>query len=245
MITHEVRFVFFCEGYPVGTGGELYGGSMFIKSAASDTNQGKAIQSINEKWGETGSNGRPWGGRETIGIQVCKKKYTPFLFTIDNSDDENDAKNINATSLCSARKKTVVKVVRMFGCPHHSDLRREKIERHGVRKGWEPFGQWSLRKAQQLARKATNRMNNVDDTARSHDEESKKIAALPTDGETDAGSNPVNVCIGNRRKNNSFTIEDIKTVCHSGKCLWKKRDKYDDVYNEITGHSEFTSEEDR
>ena len=131
-------------GYPVGIGGELYGGSMFIKSAATDTCQGKAIQSINEKWGQgmTG-NGRPWGGRETIGIQVCKKKFSPFVFTVDTiADDENIAKNSNASasSATGNRKRKIVKVVRMFGCPHHSDLRKEKIECYGVRKGWEPFG---------------------------------------------------------------------------------------------------------
>ena len=130
----------------MGIGGELYGGSMFIKSAATDTCQGKAIQSINEKWGEQGrtGTGRPWGGRETIGIQVCKKKFSPFAFTVDTiDDDENTAKNSNATASSSAtgdRKRKIVKVVRMFGCPHHSDLRKEKIECHGVRKGWEPFG---------------------------------------------------------------------------------------------------------
>jgi|TARA_B110001450_G_scaffold216671_1_gene210328 hypothetical protein len=37
---------------------------MFIKSAANDTFQGKAIQSTNQKWGE---QKRTWNGRETIG----------------------------------------------------------------------------------------------------------------------------------------------------------------------------------
>uniref|UniRef100_A0A6U9VVC3 Uncharacterized protein n=1 Tax=Pseudo-nitzschia australis TaxID=44445 RepID=A0A6U9VVC3_9STRA len=209
---------------------------MFIKSAASDTNQGKAIQSINEKWGETGSSGRPWGGRETIGIQVCKKKYSPFLFTIENpNDDENDTKNINATGSSSGHKTKVVKVVRMFGCPHHSDIRKEKIERHGVRKGWEPFGRWSLRKARQLARNASIRLNS------DCDDGGRKVATLPDDG-SNTGSNPIGS--SSRRKNNGLTIEEIKTVCHNGKCLWKKRDKYDNVYNEITGHSESSGEED-
>lgn len=60
---HRVRLGFVC-GHPVGVGGELYGGSMFIKSAANDTFQGKAIQSTNQKWGE---QKRTWNGRETIG----------------------------------------------------------------------------------------------------------------------------------------------------------------------------------
>jgi hypothetical protein len=104
---------------------------MFAKSAANDTLQGRAIQGINEKWGEG-----KWNGRETIGIPVCKKKYAPFSF-------KNEAGEI--------------KVQRTFGCRCHSDIRKEKIEMHGLREGWEPFGQWSMRKAQILARRETDR----------------------------------------------------------------------------------------
>jgi hypothetical protein len=126
-IPGRVPLGFIC-GYPVPSG-EQYGGSMFARSAANDTLQGKAIHAINEKWGEG-----KWNGRETIGIPVCKKKYAPFSFT--NKDG-----------------KIVVK--RMFGCKCHSAIRKEKIETHGVRDGWEPFGQWSLQKAQELARRGT------------------------------------------------------------------------------------------
>ena len=113
----RVPLGFVC-GYPVGIGGELYGGSMFIKSAASYTDQGKAIQSINEKWGDESSGGtrRPWVGRETIGIQVCKKKYSPFLFTVETrEDDENDAKTSNGSMKSRGERQKFVKVVRMFG----------------------------------------------------------------------------------------------------------------------------------
>jgi hypothetical protein len=72
---------------------------MFIKSAASDTYQGKAIQAVNERWGEGG-----WNGRETIGITVCKKKYSAFSFPVENG---------------SAGK--AVKVEHVFGCWCHSD----------------------------------------------------------------------------------------------------------------------------
>jgi len=215
---------------------------MFIKSAASYTNQGKAIQSINERWGEESSGTRrPWGGRETIGIQVCKKKYTPFLFTVETpGDDENDAKKCNGTAASSSERKRVVKVVRMFGCPHHSDIRKEKIECRGVRKGWEPFGQWSLRKAQQLARRETIRLNSTwNNDSSQGDDGDKKVAALSNDG-NDGLINGV----GNENCNSYSNIDEIKTICHNGKCLWKKRDKYDDVYNEITECSEASSEED-
>mmetsp|Transcript_3574 Transcript_3574/g.6536 ORF Transcript_3574/g.6536 Transcript_3574/m.6536 type:complete len:169 (+) Transcript_3574:327-833(+) len=167
---------------------------MFIKSAATDTNQGRAIQAINEKWGEG-----PRCGRETIGIQVCKKKYAPFNFTVETNDSNG---------------RKVVRVRRMFGCPHHSDLRKEKIERYGERQGWEPFGQWSLRKAQELARRETIKLNGDGITA--------------TDEESSAAS--------------SSSDEDIRTMCHNGKCTWKLKEKYDNVFREITGQSESDSD---
>lgn len=215
----------------------MYGGSMFIKSAASYTSQGKAIQSINEKWGEESSGTRrPWGGRETIGIQVCKKKYSPFLFTLETQDeDENDAKNFNGTANSRSEKKPFVKVVRMFGCPHHSSIRKEKIECHGVRKGWEPFGQWSLRKAQQLARREIIRQNSIDNNSKNQkgDSGDKKVATLSSGKKYSS----------NNEAGSESCIDEIKTICHNGKCLWKKRGKYDDVYNELTGSSESSSEE--
>ena len=237
-ISHNITIRFELEGYPVGIGGELYGGSMFIKSAASYTDQGKAIQSINEKWGgESSGTRRPWGGRETIGIQVCKKKYSPFLFTIETEDDdENDAKNCNGTAPSTGEKKRFVKVVRTFGCPHHSNIRKERIECHGVRKGWEPFGQWSLRKAQQLARRETVRLNSSGNNRinQKGDSGDRKVAALCSDGK----------CSSKQEVDSENGIDEIKTICHNGKCLWKRRGKYDDVYNEITGYSGSSSEED-
>lgn len=211
---------------------------MFIKSAATDTCQGKAIQSINEKWGQgmTG-NGRPWGGRETIGIQVCKKKFSPFVFTVDTiADDENIAKNSNASasSATGNRKRKIVKVVRMFGCPHHSDLRKEKIECYGVRKGWEPFGQWSLQKAQQLARRETIRLNSKND--KNDSGEGKQVASF-----SNGGDNIVSNGSSNRGNDNSVN-EEIKTICHNGKCAWKMREKYDNVYNEVMGITDSSDE---
>jgi hypothetical protein len=175
----------------------MYGGSMFIKSAATDTCQGRAIQAINEKWGEGA-----WCGRETIGIQVCKKKYSPFKFAVETTDSDG---------------RKIVKVERMFGCPHHHNFRKEKIEKYGERQGWEPFGQWSLRKAQDLARRETNKLNGVGDVTSSADEESSAASSGSSD-------------------------EDIKTMCHNGKCAWRLRGKYDNVYREITGLSDSDDE---
>eukprot|EP00934_Nitzschia_sp_Nitz4_P005056 Nitzschia sp. Nitz4//scaffold5_size260463//222085//222594//NITZ4_001018-RA/size260463-exonerate_est2genome-gene-0.290-mRNA-1//1//CDS//3329555448//5046//frame0 len=164
---------------------------MFSKSASTDT-QSRAIQSINERWGEG-----LWCGRETIGVAVCKKKYAPFCFTLQ-----------------SGPAGKVVQVERMFGCRSHTDIRREKIEAHGERKGWEPFGQWSLRKAQELARRAT-----------------EKINAPPSDGD---GGEPDLASVSDLLRP---VDEDFKTICNNGKCTWKVKDKYDNVHRELTGFS--------
>jgi hypothetical protein len=175
---------------------------MFMKSAASDTLQGRAMQAINERWGE----GR-WCGRETIGIAVCKKKYAPFSFCVETGP---------------AGK--VVKVERMFGCHCHSDIRREKIEMRGVRKGWEPFGQWSMRKAQELARRETERINGVSSNVTTTKLEGDDPQVVSSDEEPKSMSN-----------------EELKSMCNNGKCTWKMKEKYDNVYREITGD---TSDED-
>mmetsp|Transcript_14669 Transcript_14669/g.22350 ORF Transcript_14669/g.22350 Transcript_14669/m.22350 type:complete len:190 (+) Transcript_14669:285-854(+) len=109
---------------------------MFIPSAASDTLQGRAIQKVNEKWCAIDSR---WNGRESIGIPVCKKKYAPFLFH---------------------RPDGTITVERMYGCRNHSHFRKSVIERHGERRGWEPFGQWSLRKAMDMAKQQETMTSN-------------------------------------------------------------------------------------
>ena len=121
----------------------MYGGSMFIASAAKDTPQGRAIHAVNEKWG---TDYRQWTGRETIGIPVCKKKYNPFDFRIKR--DENGQVKVN--------------VVRMYGCACHSHLRERVIKKFGERKGWFPFGIWSIAKARDVARKACEQLKDHD-----------------------------------------------------------------------------------
>jgi hypothetical protein len=193
----RVPLGFVC-GYPVGNGGELYGGSMFIKSAATDTLQGKAIHSVNARWGEgTGK----WCGTETIGIPVCKKKYAPFSFRIDHGADGK-----------------VVQVERMFGCRCHSDVRKTIIETHGVRNGWEPFGQWSLGKAREMARKETERINNGGKANFNVVKEPLAEITLPSD-------------------------EELRSICNNGNCTWKMKAKYDNIRREVTGHSESSDEE--
>jgi len=165
---------------------------MFTRSASTDT-QSRAIQSINEKWGEG-----QWCGRETIGVAVCKKKYAPFSF-----------------SVVDGPAGKVVEVERMFGCRCHSDLRREKIEMHGERTGWEPFGQWSMRKARELARRETERLN-------------RGGAPLSNTKLQDEASAPPEVVSSD---------EEVRSICHNGKCAWKRREKYDNIHRELTGYS--------
>eukprot|EP00978_Attheya_sp_CCMP212_P042501 scaffold260086_cov49-Attheya_sp.AAC.2 len=117
---------------------------MFMKSAASDTLQGQAIQSINTRWG---GDSRCWSGRESIGIPVCKKKYAPFSIKVKGKTGGGSN----------------IVVERMYGCHCHSRIRQAVIEKHGERPGWEPFGQWSLGKARAMAKRLMDRMNNSEE----------------------------------------------------------------------------------
>lgn len=163
---------------------------MFIKSAATDTLQGRAIQAINTRWGE---DFREWQGRETIGIPVCKKKYAPFAFRIIRAEDGTPR----------------VTVERMFGCRCHSPLRKTVIEQHGCRSGWEPFGQWSLRKAQEKARLETERLNST-------------LNCISTSEESWSSDDEKNAL----------------SICNNGQCTWKVREKFDDVCLELLSDEE-------
>jgi len=116
---------------------------MFIRSAAEDTLQGRAIQDVNIRWG---GDFRKWNGRETIGLPVCKKKYAPFTIVKE---------------VLPGKKTYRWTVQRMYGCHCHSHLRKKIIMRHGERDGWEPFGQWSIAKAKVMVRRAMEHLNLV------------------------------------------------------------------------------------
>lgn len=227
-IPGRVPLGFVC-GYPVGSGGELYGGSMFAKSAATDTLQGRAIHAVNERWG---SDFRRWNGRETIGIPVCKKKYAPFDFKVRRVVPGPNGE----------RERVVVTVERMFGCHCHSLQRREVIERHGVRKGWEPFGQWSMGKAKALAKRETERLNGNgggSGTAGSNgggggSSGSGSEGYLSGDsGGASSSSSSTPFCSDDERQQRPEPLPFWKNMCNSGQCAWKYKDKYDDVFSEI------------
>jgi hypothetical protein len=162
---------------------------MFIKSAAEGL-QSKAIHQINIRWGEDVC-GRH--GRETIGIPVCKKKYSPFLFR---------------------NKDGTITVERMFGCHVHHGIRKKTIEQHGCRPGWEPFGQWSMRKALEQARAESERLNSSSPVTTTADDE----CSSSSDEDAPAASN--------------------LSICHHGKCAWKRKEKYDDIHSELRDQSE-------
>jgi len=177
---------------------------MFHPSAATDTLQGRAIHAINEKWGlhnqpssdsSSSCSRNRWIGRETIGIPVCKKKYAPFDF----------------------RKKTLkdgrvhVQIVRIYGCTCHSHLREGIIKRSGERKGWEPFGQWSMKKAQLLSNKLQEQLN----------------SSVDRDSEGDNGPST------SLDPRDETSLVAWKRLCRNGNCTWKMKHKYDDVVEEI------------
>lgn len=145
---------------------------MFIRSAAGDTLQGRAIQNVNERWG---ADFRRWNGRETIGVAVCKKKYAPF--------------DIKVKRMENGQPKVTVE--RMYGCHCHSHLRRQVIERYGERSGWEPFGQWSLSKARTLARREEERLNTD-----GRDDDKDPATDTPGSSDDERGTSWKQICHG-------------------------------------------------
>lgn len=59
---------------------------------------------------------------------------------------------------------------------------KETIEQHGVRRGWQPFGVWSLRKAQEQARVETARLKSATSRPR-RSKQAEAISESSTDSE--------------------------------------------------------------
>lgn len=131
----------------------MYTGDVFMKSAAMDTLHGKAIQSVNDRWKVS-----------DLDHNVCKNKYTPFV-TTKHTDPITGRVSMTVT--------------RTYGCHFHSDLRKKVIEKYGERRGWEPFGQWSLLKACRVAKKLTNNLDNKRDQNNSNNNENKLCYVRP------------------------------------------------------------------
>ena len=204
IIIYRVPLGFVC-GYPL-QGGELYGGSMFARSAAADTLQGQAMQRVNERFGSD-SLGRE--GRESLGMAVCKKKYTPFSFPMITAPD--------GTVQVSAERR--------LGCRAHHGLRQTVVAQHGMRPGWEPFGQWTYKKANDLARKDTAKRNRkvaaAGDCTTTEDEVSLSSAE---DAAVAVCANP-----NSSASSSSFAANNFRSLCWNGNCLVRHESMYDDV----------------
>jgi hypothetical protein len=194
---------------------------MFARSAASDTLQGRAMQAANEKWGE---DFLQRAGRESIGLPVCKKKYAPFDFPV-------------------VRKKNgrvEVKVERMFACKCHHPIRKAVIEQHGLRDGWEPFGQWSLQKAKEIARRQVMKSNG--ETVSDGD------SSVADDSSSSSSHGSLSFCLldGSCPAEAPVPIKTrLKDICLNGNCSWKIKSAYDDIYLEMHGQTESDAEEER
>ena len=98
-----------------------------------------------------------------------------------------------------------VRTTRMYGCVLHSHIRQQVIRKFGPREGWEPFGQWSLKKAASVAKKAVDQINQ-------ERMEDNSTSSSSSDDEP------------------SY---NWKQLCQNGKCMWKLREKYDNIHEEI------------
>ena len=105
-----------------------------------------------------------------------------------------------------------VQAVRMYGCAIHSHLRERVIKKVGERKGWEPFGQWSLKKAELLAKKVTDELNGDPD---------------------ESGNEDASITSSSSSDDEKAEVASLKQLCHNGKCAWKMKHKFDDIVSEI------------
>lgn len=195
---------------------------MFARSAAetSGAQQSKAIQAVNVKWGEDVLSR---SGRETIGIPVCKKKYKPFRFDV-------------------VKKKgggVEVQVVRMFACQCHHDARKAVIETHGLRKGWVHFGQWSMKKAQEMARHEAARLNAVLKSVKGndgiqHQQDLGGDTASPSSSSGEEEEEDDDDTAGFVSSPSAAATTTIaRPMCLNGSCTWKVRSKFDDIEEEM------------
>jgi hypothetical protein len=215
---------------------------MFTRSAAMDTLQGKAIHSINVKWGSCNntdissscslSTGTPVAsgrapGRETIGIPVCKKKYKPFAFHVTKQNKCNNG-------------KVLVQVERLYGCQCHHPYRKKVIGQHGERQGWQPFGVWSLRKAQNQARMEAEQLNG--EHLGNADNSSTTTVDTADDSADEDMSSSTKIAVNNETTAVALR-KSLSSICLNGACTWKVQSAYDNIYKEIHGHTESEAED--
>lgn len=205
---------------------------MFLRSAAMDTLQGKAIHAINLKWGNPSNDASSSPittaiacsrapGRETIGIPVCKKKYKPFDFHVVKQNG-----------------MYTVQVERLYGCQCHHPQRKHVIEIHGERQGWQPFGAWSLRKAQNQARIEAARLNGE----AANDGSSTSTVDTGYDDSDEELFSPL-ITPAAQNEATAAIRKSISSICLNGTCTWKLESAYDNIYKEIHGYTESEAED--
>mmetsp|Transcript_30261 Transcript_30261/g.36744 ORF Transcript_30261/g.36744 Transcript_30261/m.36744 type:complete len:145 (+) Transcript_30261:181-615(+) len=106
---------------------------MYCKSVSAGP-QAAAMKQAAHLWGEG-----PIGGEE-IPFPVCKRKYQPWKVTAGNVT----AGNVTATSDGRDGSKGDVAESNqmMFACHLHHKIRFKRIQRYGMRSGWESFDTW-------------------------------------------------------------------------------------------------------
>jgi hypothetical protein len=153
--------------------------------------------------------------------------------------------------------RVMVVVERLYGCRCHHPQRKRVIERHGVRNDWQPFGVWSLAKAQAQAKCETVRLNRelreqaAATSTKMTDEEKAETSALSSSSDDeDEDDNDEATDTGSRNSKNTAAVaakaatasivkrKPCRTMCMNGKCTWKVRSAYDNIYKEIHGESE-------
>jgi hypothetical protein len=208
---------------------------MFSRSAAMDTLQGKAIHAVNMKWGSSNCEQSSSStsaittaiacsrapGRETIGIPVCKKKYKPFDFRVVKQNGIYD-----------------VQVERLYGCQCHHPRRKQVLEQHGERQGWQPFGVWSLRKAQYQARIEAARLNGESVT-----DNSSSTSTVDTFDDSDDDTPTPSAVRAPTDATTTAMRKVLSNLCINGACTWKLQSAYDNIYKEIHGHTESEAED--
>jgi hypothetical protein len=244
---------------------------MFARSAAPDTLQGRAICHVNQQWGEDTLRRI---GRESLAVPVCKKKYTPFVFPIVRRSaawagaGDPSASTASSSSSSSSEASTSssergaftyeVQVQRMYGCKCHHEQRQRMIERYGERSGWWPFGQWSRKKALELARQETRRLNGGAPSA-PRGGPTPPSSSLASSSLLRPSSPPSVLTPATSSDSSSSSSDDdedenddqtsvegagvARNMCLSGKCLWKVKSAYDNVFKELTGMTESEAED--
>ena len=177
---------------------------------------------MNNTWGSHHRVHRTGYGDDgkSIGIPVCKKKYRPFEFHLKRRSNSNNGRSVEIT------------VERMYGCGLHSDIRKSTIIKHGERKGWEKFGQWSLSKAKAAAKREAARLNGEIATGNNRSCSPCSDSSSGYDSASSSSEGTIS-CVNRNDNATERQQQSWQTLCHDGMCNWKVRGKVDDICLEI------------